>query len=65
MHLTHYSLPTHMVQAIVGILNQQPAGLVRVLLNDIEAACVAQDGTHAQRIAEAVANAQPKGNSDV
>jgi hypothetical protein len=38
-----YSLPEPMVQAIVNVLNELPAGHVRPLLNAIEAECLQQD----------------------
>lgn len=39
-----YSLPANLVQAVVNILNELPARLVRPTLNAIEAECVRQDG---------------------
>ena len=38
-----YSLPEPLLQAVVTVLNEQPARLVRGLLNAIEAECVQQD----------------------
>jgi len=39
----NYSLPTDLVQTIVSILNELPAGRVRGVLNALEQTCTAQD----------------------
>lgn len=38
-----YSLPGDLLQAIVNVLNEQPARITRALLNAIEAECIKQD----------------------
>jgi hypothetical protein len=38
-----YSLPEPLLQAIVNLLNELPAGRVRPLLNAIEGECLQQD----------------------
>lgn len=38
-----YSLPEPLLQAVVDVLNEQPARVVRGLLNAIEVECLQQD----------------------
>lgn len=38
-----YTLPADLLQAIVHHLNTQPAGIVRGMLNAVEAECLRQD----------------------
>lgn len=40
---TRYELPEEMLQAVVGLLNELPAGRVRGLLNALELECHGQD----------------------
>lgn len=47
---TTYVLPEPLVQGIVHYLNTQPAGAVRMMLNDLEALC--QEQEEARRQAE-------------
>lgn len=44
---TRYSLPAEVVQAIVNVLNDQPARVTRGVLNAIEAECLQQDQARA------------------
>ena len=42
-----YSLPEPLLQAVVAVLNEQPARAVRGLLNAIEVECLQQDQSQA------------------
>lgn len=54
---THYNLSAQLVQGVVNVLNQLPAGQVRGLLNQLETECTAQD---AQQQPEPVKPAKAK-----
>ncbi len=61
-----YSIPTNLLQAIVNILNEQPARVTRDILNAIAHICAEQDknsesSAKAKEIAEAIeASKKPK-----
>ena len=47
-----YTFQLKLLQEIIGVLNQLPAGQVRGLLNHIEQTCVEQDNARAEEAAQ-------------